>query len=82
MNIFRGYTDGLASSYGVAAYQAPAFAQPTSPKPARRSFVKALQAVARMVSKRRGGSPAPSDLSSGVLADFDLFARPATPQLS
>jgi hypothetical protein len=87
MNIFRGYTDGLASSYGVATCQSSAFARPKAPSPAtpklaRLSFVKAVQAVVRIVSKRRGSSPAPSDHSSMISRVFTLFARQATPQLS
>lgn len=81
MNLFRGYTDGLASSYGIATYQSRTFSRPSAPKPACRPFVKALKAVAHIFS-RRGGSPAPSELSSKIFAVFSLFSRSEAPQMS
>jgi hypothetical protein len=52
MNLFRGYTNGLASSYGIATYQSRTFARPSAPRPARRPSVKALKAVAHIFPGR------------------------------
>ncbi len=83
MNIFRGYTDGLAAGYQVATYQSGSFKHSSrKTRTLRRSqgsFVKIVARLAALAAKgaqkllkRRGGPAAPSDFS----AQLDLFMRP------
>lgn len=92
MNIFRGYTDGLATGYQVATYQSGSFKRQSATAASRRARVSLAKAVAGLAAsslkaalrgaqkllKRRGKSVAPSDFS----AQLDLFMQPAAPQAS